>query len=84
MTYEQALVALATKTGMSPDDWRDFLACSPDQQRALVRAYADQSWVRSPDTFGEVLAILGVIGTIAGVVSGVAGAASAVAALKSL
>ena len=84
MTFEEACVALATKTGMSPTDWSDFLQCTADQQRALVRAYSDMSWTKSRDTLNDVLAVLQVLGTVAGVVSGVGTAISVIAALRSV
>lgn len=83
-TVEEAIAEIATLTGMSPEEWRDFLAATPEQQALIVDAYRDQDWTRNPDTLGRVIGILSVVGTIAGIVSGVAGAASAVAALRSI
>lgn len=83
-TVEEAFAELATITGLSVDDWRDFLAATPEQQALMVQAYRDQDWARNPDRFGQVIGILSVVGTVAGVVSGVAGAASAIAALKGI
>ena len=81
---EEYLAKLATVTGLSAQQWSDFLSCTPEQQALIAQGYKDQNWVKDPDTFGQVMAILGVIGTIAGVVTGVAGAVSAIQALKSL
>ena len=71
-------------TSLSPDEIQDFLECSPEQQVAIAESYRNADWVKSPDTFGRVLAVLEIIGTIAGVVAGVAGAATAINALKLL
>lgn len=72
---------LATLTKMSPGEWADFVACTPEQQALIAQGYRDADWTQSPDTFAKVLAILEIVGTIAGVVGGVAGAAGAVKAL---
>jgi hypothetical protein len=80
-TYDECLVVLATKTGMTPSDWRDFFACEPEQQAAIAKTYADQQWVKNRDTFAEALAVLTVLATVAGAVTGVG---SAVAAIKAL
>ena len=82
MTYEQAVTTLATKTAMTREDWLDFFSATPAQQAAIAKAYRDASWVKSPDVFADVLAILNVLVTIAGAVSGVSGAVAAVMALK--
>lgn len=84
LTADQYLAQLSTLTGMSVQDWTDFLSCTPDEQMLIVQGYKDQNWVKARSTFADVLTILGILGTIAGIISGVAGAASAVAALKSL
>lgn len=84
MTAEEALAKLAGLTGLSPQEWQDFLSLPPTGQELCVQGYKDQSWTQTPDTFAEVLAVLAMIGSIAGVVGGVAGAASAVAALRAL
>lgn len=84
MTAEQALAKLSGLTGLSVQEWQDFLSLPPNGQALCVKGYRDQDWTKNPDTLGEVLAVLEVIGTIAGVVSGVAGAASAIAALKGI
>ena len=81
MTSDEAIVALATTTGLSPAEWQDFLACTPDQQAAIAQTYRDASWVQRRDTFAEVLAILGAAATVAGAVSGLAGAYEALRAL---
>lgn len=78
---EMALGQLATKTGLSPDEWRDFLNCTPPQQAAIAKSYCDQSWVQSRDVLGDVLAVLGVLATVAGAVTGVSGAIAAIKAL---
>lgn len=82
LTAEEALAQLVLLTG--EESWSDFLACTADQQMAIVQLYRDAAWVRNVDTFAKVLQVLALIGTVAGVVSGVAGAAGAVAALRSL
>lgn len=84
MVPEEALAKLAALTGLSTQEWQDFLSLPPDGQALVVRGYSHQDWVKQPDTFAEVLAVLEVLGTIAGVVGGVAGAAGAVASLRSL
>ena len=83
-TVSEALVELATLTGMTVAEWRDIVSLPPPAQALCVQAYRDADWRRDPDTFGQVLAVLGVIATIAGAVGGVAGAVSAIAALKAL
>ena len=84
MTFDECCATLATKTGMTRDEWADFLSLDPAAQCAAAKAYKDQDWTKSGDTFAAVLAVLTVAGTIVGDVSGVAGAVSAVAALKAL
>lgn len=71
MTADQAYVALSTKTGMSPDEWRDFLSCSPDQQKVLARVYAEQNWAKSRDTLADVIGIFETAGAIAGAASAI-------------
>jgi hypothetical protein len=75
---------LALLTTMTDGEWRDFFACTPEQQMLIAQGYRDMDWAKSPPTLARVLEILAVIGTIAGVVSGVAGAATALAALKAV
>lgn len=84
MTFEQAVSALATKTGMSESDWSDFLAADDAGQKLIVKTYADMSWAKSPNVLSDVISILTVLGTIAGAVSGISGAIGAVSALKSI
>ena len=84
MTADEAFVDLATLTGLTVSEWVDFCSLPRPAQDLCAQAYRDADWKTNPDTFGKVLAILGVIGTIAGVIGGVAGAVSAVAALKAL
>lgn len=84
MTEEEALTKLSSLTGLSVQEWQDFLSLPPAGQALCVKGYRDQDWTQKPDVFAAVLAVLGVIGTIAGVVGGAAGAASAVAALRSM
>ena len=81
MTYEEAIVVLATKTCMTTEAWEDFFVCSPAQQALIAKAYADASWVVQRDTFADVLSVLSVIATIAGDVSGVGSAYSVIKAL---
>jgi hypothetical protein len=81
VTFNEACVALATRTGMAPSDWADFLMCTPDQQAALARAYRDAQWVQSRNTFADVLEVLTVAATVAGAVTGIG---SAITALKAL
>ncbi len=81
VTLDDLFAQLATLTSMNPDEWRDFVACTPAQQALIVQGYRDQDWVKSPDVLAKVLAVLGVIGTIAGTAAGVA---SAIGAIKSL
>jgi flagellar motor component MotA len=82
--FTKYVAELVTLTSLSPDEIQDFLTCTPEEQIAIAESYRNTDWVKSPDTFGKVLAVLGVIGTIAGVVAGVAGAATAIDALKLL
>lgn len=84
LTADEALAKLVTLTGLSRQEWEDFLSLPPNGQALCVEGYRDQDWARHEDTLTEVLAVLAVIGTIAGVVGGVAGAAGAVAALRAL
>lgn len=84
MTPDERIVAIATKTGMSQDELRDFLSCTPDQQELLVKTADNMRWTQSKSTLAEVIVILEPLVTIAGVVSGVAGAAGAVITLKAL
>lgn len=81
MTLDELTATLATKTSLSPGEWADFLSCTPDQQAAIAAAYRDQSWVKAPDTFAEVLAILMVAAQVAGAVAGIGSAATILKAL---
>jgi hypothetical protein len=83
-TVEDHLVELAKVTSMDEASWADFLAMSADDQKLAALNYIDADWVKAPDTFGTVMAILGVLGTVAGVVSGVGGAVGAISALKAV
>jgi hypothetical protein len=81
MTFDEACVALASRTGMDRDSWSDFLNCTPSQQAALAQAYKHCRWAQSRDTLADVLSLLGVAATVAGDLSGVG---SAYAVLKAL
>jgi hypothetical protein len=78
------LVELATLTGLSPAEWRDFCSLPPDAQQAVARAYRDQDWSRSPDTLSAVLGVLRTLAAVAADVSGIAGAASAISAISAV
>lgn len=84
MTSEEYLAELTLLTGMTTNEWNDFLVCTPDEQAVIAEGYRDMDWRKNADTFGKVLAILTIVGNIAGSIAGIAGAASAIAALKSL
>ncbi len=75
------IVVLTTKTGLSADELSDLLACTPDQQAAMVKVYKDQSWVRDPNTLGNIINILETAGAVAGAVAGIWGLAQALRAL---
>jgi len=79
--FDDALVAVATKTGMTPGEWRDFFSCTPAQQRLVALTYRDADWVRDPDRFAEVVSLLATLTTVAGAVSGVGSAIEVIRAL---
>lgn len=73
---------MATKTGMSRDEWADFLSLDPAAQCAAAQAYKGQDWTKpGGDVFTAVLVILGTAATIASDASGFAGAYTALKAL---
>lgn len=78
---DELIVTLATKTRMDPWEWADFIACSPDQQRAIAQAYRDASWVRDRSVFEDVLGVLLTAAQIAGAAAGIASAYTALRAL---
>jgi hypothetical protein len=87
-TVEENLAKLTTLTGLSQQEWTDFMTCTPEQQEFLAKGYAKLEWVKNPDTLTEVIAVLTVLSTIAGAVTGIAGAvggvAGAITALEAL
>ena len=83
-TPEELQAELCTLTDMNAAEWDDFFCLTPAQQVQVAENYRGLSWAQSSDTFGKVIAVLGVLATIAGAVSGIASAASAVAALKTI
>lgn len=84
VTEEDLYAALATETGMTAQDWRDFTSLPQVMQLRVAEGYAAMSWAKSPDKLPKILEILGLIGTIAGVITGVGGAIGAIAALKAV
>jgi hypothetical protein len=82
VTFDEACATCATKTGMSKDDWADFLSLPPESQSAAAEAYRNTSWVKSASVLADVIAVLIVAGQVAGAVSGITGAVSALQALR--
>ena len=82
MTFEECVAACAVKTGMSREDWQDFLQLPPAAQAATAQTYADQAWVQNPHVLADVIAVLIVAGQVAGAVSGISGAVTALQALR--
>ena len=78
------LAQLTMLTGMTGQQWQDFLSCTPEQQMLIVQNYKDMDWVKNTSTLATVIAILGTLVSVASGVAGVAGCVSAIAALKSL
>lgn len=78
LTLEEAIQQIAVETPLSEADMRGFLACSPDEQAMLVRAYRVSGRMPSADAWTVVLAILRTTADAAGIVAAIAGAVTAV------
>ena len=81
MSGEDYFAELAILTGMTRQEWADFLAMSPEMQLVAVQGYRDMTWRRDPDVWPRVLAVIEAVATVAGAITGVAGA---LAALRSI
>ena len=84
MTEDQLLSELSQTTGMSAQEWADFLACTTEQQALMVEGYRAQSWAQSASTLERVIAILQTAASIAVPIGAIAGAGGAVIALAKL
>jgi hypothetical protein len=82
VTFEELVVILATKTGMSREEWADFFTLTLEQQMATAQAYARASWVLDGNLFAEILAILLAAAQVGGAVAGVVSGAQAIQSLK--
>ena len=82
MTFDECCASLATTTGMTREEWADFLSLDPAAQCAAAEAYKGADWTKpGGSTFAAVLAILGTAATVASDATGFAGAYSALKAL---
>lgn len=71
MTEEDLLVELTNLTGMSAQDWADFLSLPPDAQLLAARTYKACDWAQSPDTIGAIISAFETAGSIAGAASAI-------------
>ena len=81
MSGEDYFAELAILTGMTRQEWMDFLAMTPEMQLVAVQGYRDMAWHRDPDVWPRVLAVIEAVAAVAGAITGVAGA---LAALRSI
>lgn len=81
MTFDECCASLATTTGMTREEWFDFLSLPPEAQCAAAEAYRGADWTKPGDTFATVLSILGTAASIASNATGIAGAISALRGL---
>jgi hypothetical protein len=85
VTREECIATIATKTGMSRDDWADYLQLPFPAQQATARTYQNAAWVRDRNVLADVLSVLGTFLSVGVTVAGdVTGVASAIVALKAL
>ena len=81
MTFDECVVTLSTKTGLSRDEWADFLSLPPEAQCAAAAAYRGASWVQSRDTLADVMSALLAAAQVAGAIAGIGSGYTALKAL---
>ena len=71
LTKEDLLVELTNLTGMSAQDWEDFLSLPPEAQNVVAHTYRSCDWAQSPDTIGAIISAFETAGSIAGAASAI-------------
>lgn len=78
LSVEDAVAQIAAQTKLSPQDVRDFIACSDEQRQILIQTYKDSNAMPQASDWDKVIAVLKMVAEIASIVLPIVGAVNAV------
>jgi len=84
LSREDAIAKITAVVPLSADDLEGFLACSPDEQAALISAYKDAAVPVTSDMWAEVLTIMKTCIELATLVEPIAGLVSSIFGIAKL